>query len=100
MSTSRFVSAVTLACSVVTGTVAIAAEENPTAGQVSAPQQPQVRGRDLMAPAERAEHRKRMRSMKTEEERRAYQQQHHEKMQQRAKEQGLTLPDQPLQSPA
>jgi hypothetical protein len=52
-------------------------------------------GWELMTVKEREEHRQKMRSLKTEEERTAYRQEHHEKMQQRAKEQGVTIPDVP-----
>jgi len=45
-------------------------------------------GWSLMTPAERNEHRERMRSMKTYEECKAYQAEHHEQMAARAKERG------------
>ena len=49
----------------------------------------------LMSEQERAEHRERMRSMKTYEECTAYQQQHHEQMAARAKERGGRGPASP-----
>lgn len=52
-------------------------------------------GWQLMTPQERAEHRNKMRNMKTEQEREAYRLQHHAEMQKRAKERGVTLPDMP-----
>lgn len=52
-------------------------------------------GWELMTPQEREQHRDKIRSMKTEQEREAYRQQHHEEMQKRAREKGITLPDQP-----
>ncbi len=55
----------------------------------------QVYGRQLMTEQERNEHRMKMQSMKTEEERERYRMEHHKKMQQRAKQQGVTLPDMP-----
>jgi len=55
-----------------------------------------VYGYQLMTEQERAEHRAKMRSFNTEAEREAYRQQHHEMMQQRAKVQGVTLPDEPM----
>ena len=54
-----------------------------------------VYGRELMTQQEMAEHRAHMRSLKTEQERLAYRQEHHRKMQERAREQGKVLPDQP-----
>jgi hypothetical protein len=55
----------------------------------------QLYGYDLMTEQERAEHREKMRSMKTEQEREAYRMQHHEEMQRRAREQGVEIPDEP-----
>jgi len=54
-----------------------------------------VYGWQLMSEQERLEHRSKMQSMKTEEERNQYRLEHHEMMEQRAKEQGITLPDVP-----
>jgi len=53
-------------------------------------------GYQLMTEQERAEHRATMRSFNTEAEREAYRSQHHEMMQERAKAQGVTLPDEPM----
>jgi hypothetical protein len=55
----------------------------------------QVYGSQLMTEQERQEHRAKMQSMKTAEERERYRMEHHKKMQERAKEQGVTLPDKP-----
>jgi len=55
-----------------------------------------VYGYELMTEQERAEHRATMRSFNTEAEREAYRRQHHEMMQERAKAQGVTLPDEPM----
>lgn len=49
----------------------------------------------FMTPAERLEHRNKMRSFRTREEQEAYRREHHEKMQARAKAQGVTLADLP-----
>ena len=57
--------------------------------------QEQVYGWELMSKQERNEHRKKMQSMKTMEERERYRLEHHKKMQQRAEQQGVTLPDKP-----
>jgi hypothetical protein len=54
-----------------------------------------VYGSQLMTPQERLEYRNRMRSMKTQEERNAFRLEHHRKMQERAKERGVSLPDDP-----
>lgn len=63
---------------------------------VSAQEEP-IYGQQLMSEQERAEHREKMRSLRTEQEREAYRQEHHERMQQRAEERGVTLPDEPGQ---
>jgi len=56
-----------------------------------------VYGWQLMTEQERAEHRAKMKSMKTKEERERYRMEHHQKMQERAKQRGVTLPDEPQQ---
>jgi len=53
----------------------------------------QVYGSQLMTQQERIEHRAKMQSMKTMEERERYRLEHHKKMQERAKQQGVSLPD-------
>ena len=53
----------------------------------------QVYGSQFMTQQERIEHRTKMQSMKTMEERERYRMEHHMKMQERAEEQGVTLPD-------
>ena len=53
-------------------------------------------GYQLMTEQERAEHRATMRSFNTEAEREAYRRQHHEMMQERARAQGVSLPDEPM----
>jgi hypothetical protein len=52
-----------------------------------------IYGSQLMTEQERIEHRNKMRSLKTYEEREAYRLEEHKKMQARAKEKGVTLPD-------
>ena len=54
-----------------------------------------VYGWQLMTEQERSEHRAKMRSFQTEQEREAYRLEHHKQMQARARERGITLPDQP-----
>ena len=52
-------------------------------------------GSNLMTPEERAEHQTKMRSLKSAEEREQFRIEHHKKMQERAKEKGAIIPDQP-----
>lgn len=59
----------------------------------------QIYGSQLMTEQERIEHRNKIRSMKTVKEREAYQLEHHKRMQERAKEKGITLPDEPPMRP-
>ena len=56
----------------------------------------QVYGSQLMTQQERIEHRAKMQSFTTMEERNRYRLEHHKKMQERAKQQGVTLPDAPM----
>lgn len=66
-------------------------DQKPAQGQV----QKKVYGGQLMTNEERMEHRAKLRSLKTREERDAYRLEHHKKMQERAREKGLVLPDEP-----
>ena len=54
-----------------------------------------IYGRELMTEQEMTEHRARMRSLSTEQEREMFRLEHHQKMQERAREQGKVLPDEP-----
>lgn len=65
------------------------------AGSVWAEDDDFVYGRELMTADELAEHRRRMRSLNTEQEREAYRQEHHKIMQERARERGVKIPDEP-----
>ena len=56
-----------------------------------------VYGWELMSEDERMEHRRKMRSFKTEQEREAYRHQHHKLMQERAKKMGIELEDIPME---
>lgn len=69
--------------------------KDQTRDQTRLRDQDQIYGSQLMTEQERIEHRNRMRNMKTNEEREAYRLEHHKKMQARAKEKGITLPDEP-----
>jgi uncharacterized membrane protein len=64
--------------------------------QTQVQEQEQIYGSQLMTREERMEHYTKMRSLKSEEERQAYRLEHHRKMQERAKELGMTLPDEPM----
>ena len=57
--------------------------------------QEQVYGSQLMNQQERTEYQAKMRNAKTSEEREQVRAQHHKEMQVRAKQQGVTLPDEP-----
>lgn len=52
-------------------------------------------GSRLMTPQERAEYRSKMQTAKSAEERQKIRKEHHAQMVQRAKERGVTLPDEP-----
>lgn len=54
-----------------------------------------IYGSRLMSPQERNEYRHKMRAAKTVEERERIRNEHHEQMKVRAKERGVTLPDEP-----
>jgi hypothetical protein len=54
-----------------------------------------IYGSQLMTPEERTEYRNKMRDAKTQAERDRIRTEHHSAMQERAKEKGITLPDQP-----
>lgn len=65
------------------------------AGQEPTQQSERIYGSQLMTQQERAEHRSKMRSAKTAEERQLIRAEHHERMKERAKQRGVTLPDEP-----
>lgn len=85
------VAGVVLFCS----SISMAAEQEGSKKQVQEQKQEQIYGSQLMTPEERAEHRAKMRSLKTQEEREAYRLEHHKKMQECARERGVALPDEP-----
>jgi hypothetical protein len=58
-------------------------------------QEQQAYGWQLMTPAERLEYRNRLRAAHTEQEREEIRAEHHEQMKERAKQQGVTLPEEP-----
>ncbi len=66
----------------------------PTAIATAADQtQEQVYGSQLMTAEERAEHRAKIRSLKTKEERKTYMLEHHKMIVERAKERGVKVPE-------
>jgi len=91
----------TVILSVVAGVVSLFPAVSPAADvdpaqvqtQMQQQKQEQIYGSQLMTPEEMAEHRAKMRSLQTNEEREAYRLEHHQMMQERAREQGVTLPD-------
>ena len=74
---------------------AFAADQAPAQEQTQTKKQVQVYGSQLMTQQERAEYRAKMRAAKTAEEREQIRKEHHESMKARAKERGVTLPDDP-----
>ncbi len=63
--------------------------------QMRTPAQDQIYGSQMMTQQERNEYRDRMRSAETAAQREQIRNEHHEQMQARAKERGITLPDDP-----
>jgi uncharacterized membrane protein YgcG len=61
----------------------------------AADQDEQIYGSQLMTQQERTEYHAKMRVVKTVQEREQIRKEHHEQMQERAKERGVTLPDEP-----
>jgi hypothetical protein len=74
---------------------ALPAQPSAGAPTEQAGQQQPIYGSQLMTPAERAEYRAKMASLKTQEEREALRLEHHKQMQERAKQMGVTLPEVP-----
>ncbi len=74
---------------------ALAADQEPAKEKAQTQKQEQIYGSQLMTQQERAEQRDRMRAAKTAEEREQIRKEHHERMQERAKERGVSLPDEP-----
>jgi len=78
----------------------LAADQTQTKETTKAQTQDQVYGSQLMTRQERLEYRNKMRNLKTVEEREQFRLEHHKQMQERAKERGVTLPDEPPARPA
>lgn len=81
--------------SALTGALALSSSLTFAAEQVKTQQKEQVYGSELMTEQEREEHRSKMRTAKTAEEREQFRIEQHERMKERAKERGMTLPDEP-----
>lgn len=88
-----------ISISVLAGALAVAAWPVSAADQArdktQAQTQERIYGGQLMTRQERNEYRARMRAAKTAEEREKIRAEHHERMKVRAKERGVTLPDEP-----
>ena len=95
----------TLAMSVLTSTMllaggfALAADQDRDKTRLQDQTQDQTQdriyGSQLMTDQERSDYRSRMRSAKTAQEREQIRAEHHERMMVRAKERGVTIPDEP-----
>jgi hypothetical protein len=70
-------------------------DKDQTKDQIQDKTQDRIYGSQLMTAKERNEFRSRMRSAKTAQEREQIRAEHHERMKVRAKERGVTIPDEP-----
>lgn len=70
-------------------------EKNVSKSRSQNPDKAPIYGSRLMTEEERMQYRDRMMAAKTPEEREQIRREHHEKMKERAREKGLTLPDEP-----
>jgi hypothetical protein len=70
-------------------------QQDQTKDQIQGSAQDRIYGSQLMTAQERQEFRSRMRSAKTTREREQIRAEHHERMKVRAKERGVTIPDEP-----
>jgi len=77
------------------GGFALAADQAPAQETAQTQKEEQIYGSQLMTQEERAEYQAKMRAAKTAEEREQIRNEHHEQMKIRAKEKGVTLPDEP-----
>lgn len=91
--------AIFISCAAAIVNGASAADQLQTQQRTQIQQEQQMReqiyGSQLMTSQERNEYRNRMRTAKTEQERERIRSEHHARMQERAKEKGVTLPDNP-----
>lgn len=83
----------------IVGVATQAAAQDKDQDRVQQRDQDRIFGSQLMTQQERLDYASRMRSMKTEQERQAFRLEHHNQMQERARQRGVTLPDDPPQGP-
>lgn len=83
----------------IVGVATQAAAQDKDQDRVQQRDQDRIFGSQLMTQQERLDYANRMRSMKTEQERQAFRLEHHTQMQERARQRGVTLPDDPPQGP-
>lgn len=83
----------------IVGVATQAAAQDKDQDRVQQRDQERIFGSQLMTQQERLDYANRMRSMKTEQERQAFRLEHHTQMQERARQRGVTLPDDPPQGP-
>lgn len=87
---------VALVCSLLlTPSFALAANQANEQERIQAQEQEHIYGSQMMTERERNEYRARMQAAKTNEEREQIRMEHHERIRERAKSQGLTMPDTP-----
>lgn len=70
-------------------------QQDQTKDRIQDRTQDRIYGSQMMTPQERQEFRSRMRSANTDQEREQIRAEHHERMKVRAKERGVTIPDEP-----
>ncbi len=92
---NRQLSILALAVAGLAGAATAQPVAEPLQTQQQVQQHERIYGYELMTPEERQAHREAMRHAKTREERDRIRAEHHQRMQQRAKERGITLPDEP-----
>ena len=78
-----------------TAPFALAANQAQEQERIQAQKQEHVYGSQMITEQERNEYRARMQAAKTNEEREQIRMEHHERMRDRAKSQGLSMPDSP-----
>ncbi len=85
----------TLIISALTGVLSLSTGYALAAGQESSSTQDTVYGSQMMTQQERAEYRSKLNAAKTATQKEQIRNEHHQSMQERAKSQGLSLPDSP-----
>jgi hypothetical protein len=91
-----FVIVIMLGCvSLLSSAGIFAADQERSRQQIQKQEREQIYGSQLMTEQKREAYRSRMRMAETEEERERIRNEHHEQMQERAREQGKSMPDEP-----